>query len=52
METVNKNLWPTVWYTRDVLPYMIEQHRAGEDGVGGNIMTIATHALVGLIRVP
>ena len=51
-ETVNKNLWPTVWCTRAVLPYMIEQHKGNADGVGGNIVTIATHALVGLNRVP
>jgi dihydroxycyclohexadiene carboxylate dehydrogenase len=52
VETVNKNLWPTVWCTRAVLPYMIEQHNASTDGVGGNIVTLATHALVGLNRVP
>ena len=52
IETVNKNLWPTVWCTRAVLPYMIEQHKASENGVGGNIVTLATHALVGLNRVP
>jgi dihydroxycyclohexadiene carboxylate dehydrogenase len=42
---VNKSLWPTLWCTRAVLPYMIEQH-------GGSIVTIATHALVGTSRVP
>ena len=52
VETVNKNLWPTVWCTRAVLPHMIEQHNQSQDGVGGNIVTIATHALVGLNRVP
>jgi len=52
VETVNKNLWPTVWCTRAVLPHMIEQHKTAADGVGGNIVTIATHALVGLNRVP
>jgi NAD(P)-dependent dehydrogenase (short-subunit alcohol dehydrogenase family) len=52
VETVNKNLWPTVWCTRAVLPHMIEQHKTADDGVGGNIVTIATHALVGLNRVP
>ncbi len=52
VETVNKNLWPTMWCTRAVLPYMIEQHKKSEDGVGGNIVTLATHALVGLNRVP
>ncbi|MEX2431134.1 MAG: SDR family NAD(P)-dependent oxidoreductase [Dehalococcoidia bacterium] len=52
IETVNKNLWPTMWATRAVMPYMIEQHRASSDGVGGNIVTLATHALVGLNRVP
>ena len=52
VETVNKNLWPTIWCTRAVLPYMIEQHKASTDGVGGNIVTLATHALVGLNRVP
>jgi dihydroxycyclohexadiene carboxylate dehydrogenase len=31
---------------------MIEQHKKAEDGVGGNIVTLATHALVGLNRVP
>ena len=51
-ETINKNLYPTVWCTRAVLPYMIEQHKTDPDGVGGNIVTIATHALVGLNRVP
>jgi NAD(P)-dependent dehydrogenase (short-subunit alcohol dehydrogenase family) len=52
VETVNKNLWPSVWCTRAVLPHMIEQHKTASDGVGGNIVTIATHALVGLNRVP
>jgi dihydroxycyclohexadiene carboxylate dehydrogenase len=52
IETVNKNFWPTMWCVRAVLPYMIEQHRKAEDGVGGNIVTIATHALVGTDRVP
>ena len=52
VETVNKNLWPTVWCTRAVLPHMIEQHNQSQNGVGGNIVTIATHALVGLNRVP
>jgi dihydroxycyclohexadiene carboxylate dehydrogenase len=52
IETVNKNLWPTMWCTRAVLPYMIEQHKASENRVGGNIVTLATHALVGLNRVP
>ena len=52
METVNKNLWPTVWCTRAMLPYIIGQHKAGENGVRGNIVTIASHALVGLNRVP
>ena len=52
IETVNKNFWPTMWCTRAVLPYMIEQHKQSEDGVGGNIVTLATHALVGLNRVP
>lgn len=52
IETVNKNLWPTMWATRAVLPYMIEQHKQSSDGVGGNIVTLATHALVGLNRVP
>jgi dihydroxycyclohexadiene carboxylate dehydrogenase len=52
VETVNKNLWPTMWCTRAVLPYMIEQHKQSSDGVGGNIVTLATHALVGLNRVP
>lgn len=52
VETVNKNFWPTVWCTRAVLPYMIEQHKVSETGVGGNIVTLATHALVGLNRVP
>ena len=33
-------------------PHMIEQHNQSQDGVGGNIVTIATHALVGLNRVP
>ena len=50
--TVKKNLWPTMWCTRAVLPYMIEQHKKAEDGVGGNIVTLATHALVGTDRVP
>ena len=31
---------------------MIEQHKASTDGVGGNIVTLATHALVGTDRVP
>jgi dihydroxycyclohexadiene carboxylate dehydrogenase len=52
VETVNKNFWPTMWCTHAVLPYMIEQHKNSEDGVGGNIVTLATHALVGLNRVP
>jgi dihydroxycyclohexadiene carboxylate dehydrogenase len=52
IETVNKNFWPTMWCCRAVLPYMIEQHKKAEDGVGGNIVTLATHALVGLNRVP
>ena len=52
VETVNKNLWPTMWCVHAVLPYMIEQHKASRDGVGGNIVTLATHALVGLNRVP
>jgi dihydroxycyclohexadiene carboxylate dehydrogenase len=52
IETVNKNFWPTMWCCRAVLPYMIEQHRKSDDGVGGNIVTLATHALVGLNRVP
>jgi NAD(P)-dependent dehydrogenase (short-subunit alcohol dehydrogenase family) len=52
VETVNKNLWPTMWCTRAVLPTMIEQHKKAPDGVGGNIVTLATHALVGLNRVP
>ena len=52
VETVNKNLWPTMWCVHAVLPYMIEQHKASADGVGGNIVTLATHALVGLNRVP
>ena len=52
VETVNKNLWPTMWCVRAVLPYMIEQHRRSPDRVGGNIVTIATHALVGTDRVP
>ena len=52
IETVNKNFWPTMWCTRAVLPYMIEQHRASSDGVGGNIVTLATHAVVGTNRVP
>ena len=52
VETVNKNFWPAVWCTRAVLPYMIEQHKVSETGVGGNIVTLATHALVGLNRVP
>jgi dihydroxycyclohexadiene carboxylate dehydrogenase len=52
VETVNKNFWPTMWCCRAVLPYMIEQHRKSDDGVGGNIVTLATHALVGLNRVP
>ncbi|MFQ6028598.1 MAG: SDR family NAD(P)-dependent oxidoreductase, partial [Dehalococcoidia bacterium] len=37
VETINKNFWPTVWCTRAVLPYMIEQHKASDTGVGGNI---------------
>ena len=52
VETVNKNFWPTMWCTHAVLPYMIEQHKTSEDGVGGNIVTLATHAIVGLNRVP
>jgi dihydroxycyclohexadiene carboxylate dehydrogenase len=52
IETVNKNFWPTMWCVHSVLPYMIEQHKKSEDGVGGNIVTLATHALVGLNRVP
>ena len=52
VETVNKNFWPTMWCVRAVLPYMIEQHNKSDDGVGGNIVTLATHALVGLNRVP
>jgi len=52
VETVHKNLWPTMWCVRAVLPIMIEQHKRSPDGVGGNIVTIASHALVGLNRVP
>jgi dihydroxycyclohexadiene carboxylate dehydrogenase len=52
IETVNKNFWPTMWCCHAVLPYMIEQHKNAADGVGGNIVTLATHALVGLNRVP
>jgi dihydroxycyclohexadiene carboxylate dehydrogenase len=52
VETVNKNFWPTMWCAHAVLPYMIDQHKQSEDGVGGNIVTLATHALVGLNRVP
>ena len=52
VETVNKNFWPTMWCVRAVLPYMIDQHNKSDDGVGGNIVTLATHALVGLNRVP
>jgi dihydroxycyclohexadiene carboxylate dehydrogenase len=52
VETVNKNFWPTMWAVRAVLPQMIEQHKSSADGVGGNIVTLATHALVGLNRVP
>ena len=52
VEIVNKNFWPAVWCTRAVLPYMIERHKVSETGVGGNIVTLATHALVGLNRVP
>ena len=52
VETVNKNFWPTMWACRAVLPHMIEQHKKSADGVGGNIVTLATHALVGLNRVP
>ena len=42
---VNKSLWPTIWCTRAVLPYMIEQQ-------GGSIVTLATHAVAGKYRVP
>ena len=42
---VNKSLWPTMWCTRAVLPYMIEAHK-------GSIVTLATHAVVGTSRVP
>ena len=52
IETVNKNFWPTMWCVRAVLSYMIDQHKASDDGVGGNIVTLATHALVGTDRVP
>jgi len=52
IETINKNLYPTMWCARAVLPYMVAQHKASADGVGGNIVTLATHALVGLNRVP
>jgi dihydroxycyclohexadiene carboxylate dehydrogenase len=52
IETVNKNFWPTMWCVHAVLPYMIEQHKHSPDHVGGNIVTLATHALVGLNRVP
>ena len=52
VETVNKNLYPTMWCVRAALPIMIEQHKQSQDGVGGNIVTLATHALVGLNRVP
>jgi benzoate/toluate 1,2-dioxygenase reductase subunit len=43
--TVNKNLWPTMYCVRAVLPHMIEQHY-------GSIVTLATHALVGTNRAP
>ena len=52
METVNKNFYPTMYCVHAALPYMIEQHKKSSDGVGGNIVTLATHALVGLNRVP
>ena len=52
IETVNKNFWPTMWCVRAVLPYMIVQHKQSPDGVGGNIVTLATHAVVGTNRVP
>jgi len=52
VETVNKNFYPTMYCTHAVLPIMIEQHKNAKDGVGGNIVTLATHALVGLNRVP
>ena len=52
IETVNKNFWPTMWCCHAVIPQMIEQHKQAEDRVGGNIVTLATHALVGLNRVP
>ena len=45
VETVNKNIWPAVWCTRAVLPYMIEQK-------SGAIVNIATHAVTGRFRVP
>jgi NAD(P)-dependent dehydrogenase (short-subunit alcohol dehydrogenase family) len=52
VETVNKNFYPTMFCVHAVLPVMIEQHKQSQDGVGGNIVTLATHALVGLNRVP
>ncbi len=52
VETVNKNFYPTMYAVHAVLPVMIEQHKQSKDGVGGNIVTLATHALVGLNRVP
>jgi dihydroxycyclohexadiene carboxylate dehydrogenase len=52
IETVNKNFWPTIWCVRAAIPYMIEQHKETPTRVGGNIVTLATHALVGLNRVP
>ena len=42
---VNKSFWPSVWCTRAVLPYMLEQR-------SGAIVNLATHAVVGKFRVP
>ena len=42
---VGKNFWTSVWCTRAVLPYMIEQR-------SGAIVNVASHSVVGKFRVP
>lgn len=42
---VGKNFWTSIWCTRAVLPYMIEQK-------SGAIVNVASHAVVGKFRVP
>lgn len=42
---VNKSFWPPVWGCWSVLPYMLAQK-------SGAIVNLATHAVIGLYRIP